>query len=396
MNSITNIIYHITYNGVTQNQGVQEALLGGFLINQGKKWLFSPNKPSQAPDSTTLKDRIMRVTKKIVGAGCLISGGYLLYSGGSHLQAKGAELIEYLKGDYPKGFHSIETDHNPFEDPAPSQHLCIKKDEYHSLCTPSPERNAAQQWGSEILSLNPKDSRPKVLFLSAASDAEDIANGEIRARRLIDLVGNPNEPRPLTCAVDFLNHHFDLKYKLISHPLQMCHEVAEASKTTPLSGLILLAHSNPSVSVFGDPPDSKLRVFDPRIPHNCLDGLTAEAPIIHLGCEAGGQSRRPINIAAWLAALSQRKVIASTQNVNPYGIFMKADPLSIEFRDVRAAMQNPFSSAESQEPSWEFDMCHLPSRVPANRSDNTSPHSAPCSAGCGVDSKIFRRQLKRE
>ena len=179
--------------------------------------------------------------------------------------------------------------------------------------------------GKESLRLNREDSRPKVLFLSAIEDNKKEAL-------------NPENNSEL---LDRINKNFDLKYRVVSSPRDVCDEIEDGVKLTNLPYVIIQGHGSQDGIcldcksgqwIAEDTHSLAFRSYRLQQKCSCLavkQGRpiqSRDVPIISLN-----RSRTPLEVT----------VIASTES--SYGVYRKIvsiDPLMISHRSHNDVAEN--------------------------------------------------------
>lgn len=236
------------------------------------------------------------------------------------------------------------------------------------------EADLQQIFGHEILRLDPKDPRPKLLYLVAEHDnhkgasnindfqyeglvrkfEKEIPGLQIRASRgdleaidgiefyqdrLKKIGGNQGTSK----IIKILNENLDVRYKVIRSPDEICKEIASAAKMGDLKSLIIAGHhafnndisssyseiqissSSKLVSIYpealskGNVPKAKLYSFDvskrerTEIDESCFSGLSSNATISLISCYAGEKTNGIANV---ISKLSNRVVWASKEDIS--------------------------------------------------------------------------------
>ena len=177
------------------------------------------------------------------------------------------------------------------------------------------EKNVEWLLGSDVLTVNEEDSRPKLLYLGVSQGADH--NG----------FTSPLLNSPILAQ---LGSAYDLQYTEISRPGQICESIERAvgKGGVPLSGLWIKAHGTSnwidlhhySEPFFSD--DLK------GLPKDCFHGLHPEATIVLDSCNTGEADD---GFAAQLSCVSERTVVASSKTMTISAVSL---PLESLYRDT--------------------------------------------------------------
>lgn len=270
--------------------------------------------------------------------------------------------------------------------------MCLPQDSlkastfYQEKSLHSREIDVQKLLGSEALQFDPKDPKPKLLYLMAKAD--DVGSFPINSpvltiesfinqispeshtnKQFSDIIKKLREHQERAREGDeksilylkefeeglnlndhgigrllkILNKNFDLRFKVISTTQEMCEEISAASKINNLKSLIFSAHGVPNAITISD---NELIVQDPEYPnmlnsgnyiiinnvlqlHNisnvdesCFSGLPPDATISLLSCHTGNS---PSGIASTISRLSQLDVWAPRDQISSIRTDLSSD-----------------------------------------------------------------------
>lgn len=304
MSPLYNFISTAVYNRISQSPELQMVSVGIQFLHQGKQLLCGPDLSSQP---SVMK----KIGQKTAGVALLAGGLAGVYYGSMPLLQASVNQLKsmFLFGQPPA--QPIEDDYE--------QHFkrnSFSKNYINAECRY--RRPSIHQ---------AKSIETEVLYLAAGSEADN--NGALNPLNFVNL--------PLC-----LNEISKLKYKTIHHPLQICEEIHEQSKSGLVQNLVINAHGNMVKMKFS--PTSMLQVFD-KFPLNCFDGLSPTARIFLKSCKTGKNSLWQPNIAEWISWNSERTVIASSESTvsgrswianDQLHISLESSPINCDDNDLEA------------------------------------------------------------
>ena len=283
--------------------GLTQIYLGGFILYKSeifKKMPASNLHEVKNTEPNHLSSRIIvPVDKKsklklaagivniIMGISLLGWAGYSLYSRSSSLTTSSQENHRFLPPLKPQ-LHYLENE-------------------------------AERIFGKEILSLSPKDLRPKALYLVGPDHGSNAFDLEVKVPGTDIVTGTKD-------FLETLDRTHDVIYKVIYSPKEICSAISEASKIEAPKTLLINAHGSPESITFlkGHISMSENTLFG--LSENCFSKLAPEAEITLLSCETGNTSN---GIASQIAKFAQRIVWAPTESMRSDEITLSAGEPSI-------------------------------------------------------------------
>jgi hypothetical protein len=207
------------------------------------------------------------------------------------------------------------------------------------------EVSVFDELGPSYLEFNKKDQKKKLLWLASKYDQEAM----VPKQEDVD-------------SFKELNKKYDVKYKTISNPTDICDEVNKTSEIgAKLSALIIQAHGGES-SEFLILSDKNVVHFDQDVPNNCFDRMHNNAVTVLLSCSMGMSKN---GAASRLARLTNSTVITSDVAITLNNIFINSlDPLEVRFDDASSVngckeTTHVFTPESDYHPKYKDDLSKL-------------------------------------
>ena len=180
----------------------------------------------------------------------------------------------------------------------------------------------------------------------------DWENGNTKPKALV-IAGedDPNEAfAPTPDYVSFFREvqdHYNLRYRIVSNPVEFCQEIAKAAKEGNIELLIVAGHGSPKTIRLG--PDS--RIFaDQELPDSkVLEKLAPNAVIFLEACETGAGKEYNDNIANYFANHAPGRVVIAPLT-----------PVSIQMEKAfyHPHFDGKFENDEGQDLTYRIDPAH--------------------------------------